>query len=313
MFCHPCGTRGSVAAGGPCRLQWIWVCRQLWAQKDLPGRLGGSYRRVWRLAGSPVECVRWEGTQPSPRWECTHQSLHAHLHPALLQASHRSQTLFLPCSLPAHPSDTKQRHLPAACPIGAGRTAGQSPQDRAQSVLLPPPGEEGSSSPPLTCSLSMHCGSWHRPGPLRAWPWWGWGARHDTTLRVPSMRTTEGTRFIPGSWHRRQADTQCWASSEVVWECRLGMRALQTPTAPRQEHPSPFTQGGTGHLRGFAVPGAVLLFSPSWGHPCRLCIPRGPLRLQPWICSAAFGAAAPSGTGGHGAQPYLGAAATGKG
>lgn len=86
-----------------------------------------------------------------------HQSLHAHLHPALLQASHRSQTLSLPCPLPAHPSDTEQRHLPAACPIGTEITVGQSPWDRAELVLLSPSPQdkEGSSSPPfLACSLS---------------------------------------------------------------------------------------------------------------------------------------------------------------
>lgn len=51
LFCspdsHPCGTSGSVAAGSPCRLQGLWICRQLRAQKDLPGLLGGSYPGVW--------------------------------------------------------------------------------------------------------------------------------------------------------------------------------------------------------------------------------------------------------------------------
>lgn len=59
------------------------------------------------------------------------------------------------------------------------------------------------------------------------------------------MRTTAGTRFIPGSWHRRKADARWWASSEVVWECRLARDedAVDSHTS-QQEHPSPFTKGG---------------------------------------------------------------------
>lgn len=78
-------------------------------------------------------------------------------------------------------------------------------------------------------------------------------------------------------------------SGNAGWQ---GMKTLQTPTPPGQEHPNPLTQGGTFHLGGFLVPGVVLLSCPSWGHPSRLWIPRGPFRLQPWIVPAAFVAAA---------------------
>lgn len=225
LFCshdsHPSGTSVSVAAGSPYRLQWIWICRQLWAQKNLPGLLGGSYRGVWPLAGSPLEYVWWEGTQPSSHWEYTHQSLHAHLHPALLRASHRSLFFYLAHCLHIQVTPNRGTYLLLAPSELKGQwdkalRTGQSwsffPHEvRRTAPLLPLPA-------PSACPVA--------PGITQGPSGLGQGGFrvHDMApaLRVPSTRrTTAGTRFIPGSWHGRKADAQWWASPEEVWECRL--------------------------------------------------------------------------------------------
>lgn len=133
----------------------------------------------------------------------THQSLHAHLHPALLQASHTSQTIFSASFIACTSQVTPNRGtylLPAPLELKgqwdkALRT-GQSwsffphkVRRTAPLLLLPAPS---------ACTVA--------PGITQAPSGLGHGGFrvHDTApaLRVPSMRTTAGTRFIRGSWHK---------------------------------------------------------------------------------------------------------------
>lgn len=186
LFCshdsHLCETRGSVAAGSPRRLQWIWICRQLWAQKDLPGLLGGSYRGVW----SPLGYVRWEGTQPSSHWEYTNPCMH--ISTLLFSKPLTGPRLFLYLAHCLHIRVTPNRgtylllaplelKLQWDKALGTGQSWSFFPPPpkirRAAPLLLSSPAPSA-----LACSLSTHRGSWHHPRPLRAWPRWVSGARH---------------------------------------------------------------------------------------------------------------------------------------
>lgn len=146
----------------------------------------------------------------------------------------------------------------------------------------------------------------------------GHGGFWAPALTVPLMRTTAATRLIPGSWHRRKADAQWWASSEMVWECRLARNEdAADPQSSQAGASLPLHLGRDVPPQGVCCPRGGSLVLPRLEAPIQALDPQGSLQAAALNTASGTGGCSPPGSpvgrGGHGAQPYLGGAATGKG